>query len=177
MKVRTNYMRDFQMPPVCVACGATPVIPGAKNATLQKNFGGKLVTLQVGFPLCNECFAVSQKKEKTGPVIAFGVLLIIALIIISATLSGSNDTPIYFILGIVIGAICVALIIFWVIKINRKQFTKEELERKTKLTLSVTITNFERPYMGNEKGFVEFDFFRNYSYAEEFAKLNHGFTK
>lgn len=176
MKVRTDYMPDFQMPPVCVACGATPVIPGAKKVSLQKNFGGKLITLLVGFPLCNECFVVSQKKSKTGPVIAFGVLLVIALIIISATLSGNNETPIYFILGIVIGAICVALITFWVIRINNKQFTKEELERKTKLTLSVTLANFERS-MGNNKGFVEFNFFNNYSFAEEFAKLNHGFTK
>lgn len=177
-KVRTAYLTKFNMPPICVACGSPATFGATKKVSLSKNLGNKVSTLTLDFPLCNECQMVSQQKTSEKKAIALGVVVVLVLIIISVSLSVNNETSIYFIIGAVLGIAWVALTTLWIVKHLNKIFTKEQLARRTQVTLCTTINDFASPNKYGSKedqeGHVKFNF-SNSSFADHFAELNQGF--
>jgi len=177
-RVRTMYFSQFQMPDICVSCGA-PAEPGLYHRIdkTQSNWSGKrYTTLNLNFPVCAECHAVSANRGGAKAVDVIGVILALLVCLLSgAVASASSDNNILItIAAALIGAFLTSLFFGWISRlINEKGFTQEQKLRRRNLFKAGTLTQFKEPGMFDKQGLIEFKF-ENLPFATSFALLNNG---
>ncbi len=177
-RVRTIYFSQFQMPDMCVSCGA-PAEPGLfiRLDKTQSNWSGKrYMTLNLNFPLCAECHAVSANRGGAKAVVVIGVILAL----ISCGLAGaaanslSNENIFITIAAALLSLFLTSAFFGWLARlINEKGYTPEEKLRRRSLLKAGGLTQFKVPGMFDKLGFIEFKF-ENIPFAPSFALLNNG---
>jgi hypothetical protein len=173
--VKTPYFGNFLTPHACVACGAPPSYGETfKCKGSKSNWSGKqTTTLSVDFPLCHECYEVSQNKPGAGWATALGVLVTIGVCITSIMFSADNESPIFFFVGLLLLGGSIALTVNWVKSINQKGFTQEQIERRKRVKRCAYIGSFNTPNAFNKMGSIVF-IFTDSAYADQFALMNQG---
>ena len=177
-KVATPYLSSFRMPNICVSCGA-PAEPGLLHRIdkTQSNWSGKrYTTLNLNFPVCAECHAVSANRGGAKAVDVIGVILALLVCLLSgAVASASSDNNILItIAAALIGAFLTSLFFGWISRlINEKGFTQEQKLRRRNLFKAGTLTQFKEQGMFDKQGLIEFKF-ENLPFATSFALLNNG---
>jgi hypothetical protein len=176
VKVKTQYLRSFNMPLTCVACGDPPA-PEAKwkvsgTKTEQKWSSTEYKTLSLEFPLCQECQTASRNSWPGRIVSWLGIPIagVIALFGIAMLASG-NATPLiclssFFGLGIaVVGARELGNLI------SQRGMSPEQRERRKLVKNCARIKRFGKTWREHPHVLFEFE---NTEFAKDFATMNAG---
>ncbi len=189
-KVRTLYLSSFNMPPVCVSCGAA-----AGSDKKWKIRWGELekdkMTLSVDFPLCQACGGEVEFKRKGSASFVYFLFVLLSPFFCWLTSMGINGfVGGSGVLGVAAGLVVLALMVLmgtWLSDLidtagftpeQKKQWQQKKRGRAKqvkKLDHSVRIVKVRLPeLLGNsDHGSIDF-IFENLIFAREFAALNLG---
>jgi hypothetical protein len=189
-KVRTLYLSSFNMPPVCVSCGAA-----AGSDKKWKARWGQLekdkITLSVEFPLCQACAGELEFKRKRSAKFVYLLFVLLSLYLCLLTSTGINGAVGgKGVLGVAAGLVVLVLVVLlgsWLSDlIDTAGFTPEQKKewhqkkkaraKKTKmLGRSVRIVKVRLPdlFGKSNSGSIDFEF-ENLIFAREFAAMNLG---
>ncbi len=177
-KVRTPYISSFQMPDTCVACGA-PAEPGIfyRFDKTQSNWSGRrYMTLNLNFPICAECHAVSRNRGGATAVGVIGTILALAACVLSGMLANTIfDKNIFATIASAVVIFCLVFYLFGSLArlINEKGLSKEEKLRRRNLLNAGSVKQFKAPGLFDKIGFIDFQF-ESVPFATAFALLNNG---
>lgn len=177
-KVRTPYSSAFQMPNTCMSCGA-PAEAGLYYCLdkTQSNWPGKKsTTLNLNFPICAECHAVSASRRGANVVIVIGIIISLLVCGLSAVAANSLSNQNALITIISAGTLFfISAILFrWFARlINEKGLTPENKRRRRNLLKAGSVKQFKVPGTFDKTGFIDFQF-ENAPFAASFALLNRG---
>jgi hypothetical protein len=175
VKVVTKYFRSFNMPPYCVMCGNTPSQGTITAERLKSGWSGAPAEiLKLGFPLCQECHEVWEKKsscsERLVGWIANLVILGVGLLTVGFVTSGDSQLAVF---GLVLGVPLILAIILFLRRWSKRGWTPAQSERRRRLVDCVKILGFQAPGLLDKSGYILFQF-RNPLFAEEFSARNDG---
>lgn len=189
-RVKTLFLKSFNMPQACVSCGATPA-PGLKRTVRWGELEKDKMTLSVDFPLCQNCGSDINIKSKRSGRIAFWVTALLSPLLcwissmaVNLILSGTEFA------GVAAGLVFLILVVqlaSWLSdkidtaglspeqKQQWKLHKKESIQQRKKLDRCARIVKVTLPglFDNSNKGSVEFEF-DNLLFAREFAGLNLG---
>lgn len=172
IKVKTQYLSSFNMPPYCVACGNSPGA-GTKKVSASKSTGNTRTTLTLELPLCQECYQVSKTSWFAKLILCMGVLMSLGLGIVVAYYASLMTS---FYVGMLLGGVVLLVAIFlaaWLSNlISQMGMIPEQRERRRLVGRSVRISGFKAPGVFG-KGWVSFKF-ENPTFASEFCRMNLG---
>ena len=177
-KVRTPYVSSFQMPDTCVACGG-PAEPGLyyRFDKTQSNWSGKrYMTLNLNFPICAECHAVSRNRGGATAVGVIGTILALAACLFAGILANLTfDKNVFATIASAVVIFCLVFYLFGSLArlINEKGLSQEEKLRRRNLLKAGSVKQFKAPGVFDKTGFIDFQF-ESVPFATAFALLNNG---
>jgi len=163
IKVKTQYLSSFNMPPYCVACGNSP---GKKVSASKSDWTGKrTTTLNINFPLCQQCAEIEKRRPWFVTVAAAGAVLIPIGLCLVVSFTGEHSS---FLNGVIVWFATALPLSLLSLLLRAISMSPEQ----RKVHRSVRI---ERFYTGGVfgKGWVSFRF-ENPTFANEFCRMNLG---
>lgn len=177
--IRTNYPAVFKMPTTCVACGATAGKGLKWTIRKSQTYGtgerGHTIKAQVDLPLCPACHAVSRENTlgrniSLGATIGVVALGWFGLTYLYPLVPVESRT-----LAMIIGSVVLAGIFFlarWIAyRLNTRELTPEQKQRRQRVLKSAAITGGRGPAPMDRRSWIDLKFERR-EFATEFARLN-----
>lgn len=134
------------------------------------------MTLNLNFPICAECHAVSRNRGGATAVAVIGVILALAACFLSGTIANAiSDKNIFATIASAVVMFCLVFYFFGFLArlINEKGLSQEQKQRRRNLLNAGSVKQFKAPSLFDKTGFIDFQF-ESVPFATAFALLNNG---